>query len=108
MNPNNKVGKVTFPGELFLNIGDPQLPYERAHEAAVSLARKYGDDPLLLSWFNKKSGEESPNTSCEGGSSEPGWVNYAKGHGANLTVNVNHGDYVFMFRSGVEFPQKSR
>lgn len=27
----------------------------------------------------------------------------AEGHGGNLTVNVNHGDYIFIFKSEHEF-----
>jgi hypothetical protein len=96
--------KVRFPGETFLTIDLPNLDFDRAKEAATSRVRKYDTDPMLVGWYDRKKGKESPGESCEGKEGEPGWVNYAKARGGNLTVNVNHGEYVFIFRSEHSFP----
>jgi hypothetical protein len=98
------LNEVRFPGETFLTIDHPDMGFERAKEAAVSRVRKYDSDPMLLGWYDRKAGKESPEESCEGKEGEPGWVNYAKAHGGNLTVNVNHGEYIFIFRSEHRFP----
>jgi hypothetical protein len=98
------LSEVKFPGETFLNIDDPKMDFDRAHEAALKRVHTYDTDPMLLGWYERKSGKESPSVSCEEEGGDPGWVNYAKGHGANLTVNVNHGEYIFMFKSEHPFP----
>jgi Domain of unknown function (DUF5619) len=96
--------KVRFPGETFLTVDDANLGFDRAKDAAISRVRKYDTDPMLLSWYDGKKGKESPSESCEGEEGEPGWVNYTKARGGNLTVNVNHGEYIFIFRSEHGFP----
>jgi len=61
-------------------------------EAGTSL-----EDPMLLSWYERKSGRFSPNVACCG-QDEPAWMIYAKNRGARVSVNVNQGEYVFLFR----------
>jgi hypothetical protein len=50
---------------------------------------------MILSWKNSKTGESYPDYEC-GVSDRPFWIRYAEGRGANLTVDFNDGDYVFM------------
>jgi hypothetical protein len=96
--------RFNLPGETFLNLDTPDVDFEKAKEAAVERVRKYDTDPLLLAWYEKKTGKVSPGESCEEEGGQPGWVNYAKSHGGNLTVNVNHGEYIFIFKSEHRFP----
>ena len=93
-----------LPGETFLNLDTPDVDFEKAKEAAVERVRKYDTDPMLLAWYEKKTGKVSPGESCEEEGGQPGWVNYAKSHVGNLTVNVNHGEYIFIFKSEHKFP----
>lgn len=92
---------VTFPNVTFINIDDSNLTLEKAKEAARQVAKNYDSEPLLLSWYDKKTGQESPNISCEG--DNPGWVNYAKSHGGCFTVSVNHGEFMFIFKCEHDF-----
>lgn len=67
---------VTFPNVTFINIENSGLTLERAKEAAGQVANNRDSDALLLSWYDKKSGEEYPKVSRE--RDVPGWINYAK------------------------------
>ena len=42
-----------------------------------------------------KTGESFPDYEC-GQSDIPFWIRYAQGRGANLTIDFNDGDYMFM------------
>lgn len=99
---------VKFPGETFLEIEDPDLDFERAREAALRRVKKYDSDPMLVGWYDGKRGKQSPSEGCEDEESEPGWVRYAKAHGGNLTVNINDGEYVFIYRSAHQFKDTPR
>jgi hypothetical protein len=92
---------VTFPNVTFINTDAPDPGFEEAKETAMRVAKRYDSDPMLLSWYDSKTGQESPSVSCEG--DEPGWVNYAKSHGGCFTVNINHGQYMFIFRCEHDF-----
>jgi len=104
MEKENPLENARLPGETFLNLDDPNLDFEQAKQAAMERVKKYDSDPMLVAWYEKMSGKVSPSVSCEDEGGEPGWVTYAKSHGGNLTVNVNHGDYLFIFRSEHRFP----
>jgi hypothetical protein len=93
-----------LPGETYLNLDMPHVDFETAKKAAVERVKKYDTDPMLLAWYEKKSGKASPEESCEEEGGQPGWINYGKSHGGNLTVNVNHGAYIFIFKSEHVFP----
>jgi hypothetical protein len=50
---------------------------------------------MILSWKNGKTGESHPDYEC-GVTDRPFWIRYAEGRGANLTIDINKGEYVFM------------
>ena len=100
--------KVKFPGETFLNIDDHDLNFERARDAALERVKIYDSDPMLVGWYDRKSGMESPSEGCEDEEGDPAWVRYAKAHGGNLTVNVNDGEYIFIYRSAHQFKDTPR
>lgn len=79
-----------------LKIEDENCAFECAKEAAIDLAEKYGANSQLLSWFDKKGQIHSQLDECcvEG---QPSWIAYAEARDANLTVDVNQEDYVFIF-----------
>jgi uncharacterized surface protein with fasciclin (FAS1) repeats len=53
------------------------------------------DNPMILSWKNGETGESYPDYEC-GAPGKPFWIRYAESRGANLTIDFNHGQYVFM------------
>jgi len=50
---------------------------------------------MILSWKNGKTGEFYPNREC-GTQNKPAWIHYAEARGANLTIDINDSDYIFM------------
>jgi hypothetical protein len=91
--------KVRFPGEVFLTLEEGDVDFEKAREEVLNRAGRYDSDPMLLAWYDRREDRESPEIACESEDSDPGWVSYAKSHGGDLTVNVNGGDYYFIFKS---------
>lgn len=81
---------------IHLSVEERSCDFECAKEAATALARTYGNEPRLLSWFDRKRQAHSLIDECcvEG---EPSWIASAAAHDANLTIDVNREDYVFIF-----------
>ena len=79
-----------------IHLDDPNLDFEKAKELAKKTALGKTPMPMLLSWKNGIDGSFYPTLEC-GKSSQPAWIVFAKARGANLTVDINDGDYVFMF-----------
>jgi hypothetical protein len=87
-----------LPVPVHLTLEEPDLEFDRAREAARKLARSYGTEAELLAWFDGKAGRYFPEAAeCLEGTA-PSWVQIAETKGGNLTVDVNHGTYVFVFR----------
>lgn len=80
---------------LNLNINDPDFDFLKAKQMAKDKAFKKCDNPMILSWKKGKTGEFFPNYEC-GVEGKPFWIRYAEGRGANLTIDFNDGEYVFM------------
>jgi hypothetical protein len=89
----------TLPNPVHLKLEEPGLDFERAKKAAKNLAKSYSGDAMLLSWFDRKAGRYSPHeVECCKDGEPPSWVEYARSRGGNLTIDINHEEYVFVFR----------
>jgi hypothetical protein len=53
---------------------------------------------MLLAWFDRKSGTFSPDVICCG-DTKPSWLVYADSRGADISVDVNDLDYVFVYKT---------
>ncbi len=80
---------------LNIDINDPGFDFLQAKQMAKEKAFEKCDHPMILSWKNGKTGEFYPNYEC-GVPDRPFWIRYAEGRGANLTIDFNKGEYVFM------------
>ncbi len=80
---------------LSYHIDSDGFTFERAMDIAKIKAKERSDHAMMLSWFNADTGESFPDYEC-GSGREPFWIRYARGRGANLTVDFNDGRYVFM------------
>ena len=88
-----------YPGEVInLDINDPDLDFAAAKNFAKKKAAELGDDPMLLSWYNGITGESYPNLEC-GPGDKPAWITYAESRGGDLTIDINQGQYVFIYLS---------
>ena len=86
-----------YPGKVInLDIDNPDLDFSTAKIIAKQKATEMNDDPMLLSWYNGKTGESYPNLEC-GPGDKPAWITYAESRSGNLTIDINDGQYVFIF-----------
>ena len=86
-----------YPGDYIkLQVDDPDLDISGAKDRAKKKARERCDDPMLLSWYSGKTGEFYPKFECGYQDKEP-WVVFAESRGGNLTVDINEGEYIFIF-----------
>jgi hypothetical protein len=82
--------------EVCLRVEKTGLDLETAKALAKRKASEICAESMLLSWNNAETGEYYPRTEC-GSGGRPPWVVYADARGANLIVDVNDGQYTFMF-----------
>ena len=90
--------KITdYPGKhVELKTDNPELDFTEAKEIAKQKAKENSADPMLLSWFQGKTGESYPNLEC-GPGDKPAWIIFAESRGGDLTIDINEGQYVFIY-----------
>ena len=88
-----------YPGEhIVLKSDKADLDFEEAGDLAKQRAKDSGEDPMLLSWYQGKTGESYPNMEC-GPGDKPAWIVFAESRGGDLTIDINEGQYVFIYLS---------
>lgn len=93
--PHRNVKKIA------VSIQGVALDYAAARILASALAEKAAGEPMLVAWFDGKNNAGYPEVQeCTG--DKPGWLAYAESHGGNLEVNVNGGEFIFAFATGLE------
>ncbi len=84
--------------EIRVTVTGCELDFDMAQRLARALASRQGAEPMLLAWLDRRRGQVSPDIpECQ---RLPGWLAYAHGHGGDFKVNINEGEYVFVFISG--------
>ena len=94
-----RIGSGTDTGskeEVSLRVERAGLDFDAAKELAKRKAREICAESMLLSWSNAETGEYYPRTEC-GLGGRPPWVVYAEARGADLIIDLNDGQYTFMF-----------
>lgn len=81
-----------------LMIDDEELDFESAKYIAKEKAKELTTDPMMLSWFSGKTGEFYPKTEC-GPMDKPPWIVFAESRGADIAININDGEYIFLYLS---------
>lgn len=98
-------------GSCFLSVQDPHRNIKEIdvsvqgtaldYAAADVLAKKVARDVMLVAWFDGKNDVGYPVVQeCTG--DKPSWLAYAESHGGNLGVNINGGEFVFVFATKLE------
>jgi hypothetical protein len=78
-------------------VDDGKLDFAEAKQIADRAARNLDPQPMLLAWFERNTGEHSPRVECCG-DDKPAWLVYAESRGGNLVIQLNDGEYQFVFR----------
>ena len=86
-----------LPNPIYLEVADPNLDFSQARRLADAEAGKRRGECMLLSWYNGKTGEFSPPVEC-GGGDKPSWLVYAESRGGEISVSVNEGEFVFLYK----------
>ncbi|MFK5954547.1 MAG: AF1514 family protein [Desulfobacterium sp.] len=78
-------------------IDDPALDFVMAKNNVKEMVKTTYGNAMILSWKDGTTGHFYPTFECGDGKIdvEP-WIYYARARGANLTMNVNDGKYIFM------------
>ena len=88
-----------YPGKhIEVKSDNPDLDFAAAKDLAKQKAKEICADPMLLSWYQGTTGEAYPNLEC-GPGDKPAWIVYAESRGGDLTIDINEGQYVFIYLS---------
>lgn len=91
------VTKEMLPNTIGVSITDAELDYNRARQIADGKAREKCETPMLMAWYEKKTGAFSPQVECCS-EEKPGWLVYAESRGGNIIVDINSQEYIFVYR----------
>lgn len=92
--------KTTFrelPGKhIQIQNDNSGLDFQAARDLAREKVAELFDDAMLLSWYDGKRDVAYPDREC-GPGGKPAWILYAESRGGDLSVDINAGEYVFIF-----------
>ncbi len=77
-----------------------EFAFREARSIANQEAIKYIEDPMILSWLNRKTGQHSPDVNCCQEDGKESWEIYAESRGGNLRIEVDD-QFVFILREGI-------
>jgi hypothetical protein len=96
MTSDNLIG---FKGNhIKLSVDKGDLGIAAATDLAKQKVKELSDDSMMLSWCCGKTGEYYPKTEC-GRTEKPPWIIFAESRGADIAININDGEYIFLFLS---------
>jgi hypothetical protein len=87
-----------FGNHLRIDVDDANLNFSSAKHIAKEKALELSSDPMLLSWYSGKTGDYWPRYDC-GTWDKPVWLVFAESRKADIAVNINNGDYIFLYLS---------
>ena len=88
--------KDMLKNPIHLTVEDKGLEFSRAKELADQEARKITAQPILLAWYNAKTGEFIPRVTCCS-DDKPAWLIYAESRGGNICIDINEEEFVFVY-----------
>jgi len=89
--------KDMLKNPIRIQVDDESLDFARAKQLADEEAKKVTADPMLLAWYNAKTGDFSPPVTCCG-EDRPTWLIYAESRGGTICIDINEEEFVFVYR----------
>ena len=80
-----------------VRVDEPLPDLTAARRIADQKARELASEPMLLAWYEAKSGRFSPSVECCS-ETKPGWLVYAESRGGDIAIDINDQEYVFVYR----------
>ena len=96
MNECVALTKDMLKDPIRIQVDDEALDFARAKQLADEEAKKVTADPMLLAWYNAKTGDFSPQVTCCG-EDKPTWLIYAESRGGTICININEEEFVFVY-----------
>ncbi|MFH2011525.1 MAG: AF1514 family protein [Pseudomonadota bacterium] len=90
------VTKDVLTDPIIIHVDNSDLNFNNAKKIADQKADELASQPMLLGWYEKKSGRFSPNVECCS-EEKPGWIVYAETRGGHITIDINDEAYVFIY-----------
>jgi hypothetical protein len=79
-----------------LTIDETDLDFNAARDHAKAKALEINRNAMQLAWYNKQTDQGFPNYDC-GPGDRPPWQVFADSRGANLTIDIHDGTYLFIY-----------
>ncbi len=99
LNSANRYNLEGFWGNhIHVAVDQENLDFTHAKDIAKAKAKELTEDPMLLSWYNGKTGDYFPKVEC-GSRDKPVWIVFAESRGADMAVNINEGEFIFLYLS---------
>jgi hypothetical protein len=89
--------KEMLPHPVSVKVEEPLPDLTAAKRIADQKASELASEPMLLAWYEAKSGRFSPGVECCS-ETKPGWLVYAESRGGNIAIDINDQEYVFIYR----------
>lgn len=89
--------KHMLPHAVSIRVDEPLTDLTAARRIADQKAAELASEPMLLAWYEAKSGRFSPAVECCS-ETKPGWLVYAESRGGNIAIDINDQEYVFVYR----------
>jgi len=80
-----------------VRVDEPIADLTAARRIADQKAAELASEPMLLAWYEAKSGRFSPGVECCS-ETKPGWLVYAESRGGHIAIDINDLEYVFIYR----------
>ena len=91
------VTKDALTDPVIIRVDGSNLSLKNARLIADQKAAEFASEPMLMGWYEKRSGRFSPNVECCS-EEKPGWIVYAESRGGRITIDINDEEYVFIYR----------
>jgi len=90
--------KTFWGNHIKIRADQKGLGFTQARDIAKAKAKELSKDPMLLSWYNGRNGRYFPRLEC-GTWDKPVWIVFAESRGADIAININDGEYIFLYLS---------
>jgi len=92
--------KAYLNNPISLKVDDKRLDFDMARQIALKKAKEITQGPVLLAWYDRKTGKVVPQVACAR-DDKPAWIVYAESRGGNIVIDLNDEEYVFIYGSEV-------
>jgi len=88
--------KYMLTNPVKIRTDHPELDFITAQGLADEKAKSLCMAPMLVSWYNSKTGESYPDIKGTV-AGKPGWLNHAESCHCDMTVDINDEQFVFVY-----------